>query len=166
MKKLSFLTLVLAMLVLPLAARAANVLVVPPEVPFAAQDVPDAVKAECNVPTKISDFIQEYSKGVFDKVEVGKSDDKDAKVLEAKVVDIEGRGGGAWSGTKFITVEGTLKQGGKTIGTFRAKRYSGGGAFAGYKGTCSILGRCTKAIGKDIALWAANPTMDARLGDL
>ena len=42
---------------------------------------------------------------------------------------------------------------------------AGGGAFGGFKGTCSILGRCIKAIGADIAKWLANPTMDAMLGN-
>ena len=32
-------------------------------------------------------------------------------------------------------------------------RNSGGGFGGGYKGSCSVLGRCTKALGKDIAGW-------------
>ena len=43
---------------------------------------------------------------------------------------------------------------------------AGGGAFGGYKGTCSILGRCIKTLGSDIAKWLANPTMDAKLGNV
>jgi len=37
--------------------------------------------------------------------------------------------------------------------------------FAAYKGTCSIVGRCAKSIGKDISNWLENPTDDASLGD-
>ncbi len=41
-----------------------------------------------------------------------------------------------------------------------------GGLFAGFKGSCSVLGRTVKAIGKDIAEWLVNPVLDADLGDL
>jgi hypothetical protein len=40
-----------------------------------------------------------------------------------------------------------------------------GGAFAGYKGSCSVLGRTIKAIGKDVAEWMKAPSKDAQLGD-
>ena len=30
---------------------------------------------------------------------------------------------------------------------------------------CGVLGRVSKALGKDIAKWLENPTMDARLGN-
>ena len=32
-------------------------------------------------------------------------------------------------------------------------RDSGGGFGAGFKGSCSVLGRCSKALAKDIAGW-------------
>ncbi len=41
----------------------------------------------------------------------------------------------------------------------------GSGAFGGFKGTCSILGRCIEALGKDIATWLKDPEMDSQLGD-
>ena len=65
----------------------------------------------------------------------------------------------------WMTVIGTLRERGRVVGSFRAKRYTTGGAFAAFKGTCSIIGRCTKAIGKDIAAWLENPGMDSKLGD-
>ncbi len=52
------------------------------------------------------------------------------------------------------------------MGSFVAARYSTGGAFGGYRVTCSILGRCIKALGKDIAGWLKSTTMDAALGDV
>ena len=64
-----------------------------------------------------------------------------------------------------MTVTGTLREGGRAVGTFRAKRFTTGGVFAGFKGTCSIIGRTTKVIGKDIAAWLENPGMDSKLGD-
>ena len=41
-----------------------------------------------------------------------------------------------------------------------------GGAFAGYKGSCSVLGRTVKAMGKDVAQWLKAPTDEAALGDM
>jgi hypothetical protein len=64
-----------------------------------------------------------------------------------------------------MTVKGQLYENGKEADSFRAKRFSTGGMFAGFKGTCSIIGRCTKAIGEDIARWLEVPTANAKLGD-
>jgi hypothetical protein len=44
--------------------------------------------------------------------------------------------------------------------------FSGLGMVAGYKGSCSVLGRTARALGEDIAKWLAAPSMDALLGDL
>jgi hypothetical protein len=41
-----------------------------------------------------------------------------------------------------------------------------GGAFGGFKGNCSVLGRTVRALGEDIAGWLAQPGKDGMLGDL
>jgi len=41
-----------------------------------------------------------------------------------------------------------------------------GGAFGGFKGNCSVLGRTVKALGEDIAGWLTHPDKDGLLGDL
>jgi hypothetical protein len=64
-----------------------------------------------------------------------------------------------------MTVRGQLYDRGRQIGSFRAKRYSTGGAFGAFKGTCAIIGRCTKALGQDIATWLAAPSQNAEIGD-
>lgn len=87
------------------------------------------------------------------------------KLLSVKITGLVGPGGGAWSGAKQVTIDGVLTENGKTLGTFKGMRVSGGGTFGAYKGTCSILGRCVKALGKDVAGWLKAPTMNARLGD-
>ena len=66
---------------------------------------------------------------------------------------------------KFVEVRGSLWEDGKKIGSFRGQRSSGGGAFAGYKSSCAVLGRCVKTLGKDIAGWLSNPTMGASIGE-
>lgn len=126
---------------------------------------PEKVKDECKLQTRLPQFIKDYAKklNVVLVEEVGES--TDGRVLQIEIVNVIGAAGGAWSGAKSVTVEGKLTENGEVIGTFTSKRFSGGGAFGGYKGTCSILGRCIKAMGSDIATWLANPTMDAKLGD-
>jgi hypothetical protein len=86
-------------------------------------------------------------------------------VLTIEIVNVHGTGGGAYSGAKSVVIEGTLQENGKVIGTFEGSRYSGGGFWGGFKGTCSILGRCVKALGNDVAIWMENPYKGAKLGD-
>lgn len=131
--------------------------------------VKDSVKNECQLETKLPEFVKEYADSYGIEVELTeKSPGKKSKgkVLVLEITGTEGAGGGAWSGAKSVTVKGELFENGKSIGNFMASRYSTGGAFAGFKGTCSIMGRCVKTIGKDIATWLQNPTKNARLGDM
>ena len=136
-------------------------------VPFADDSgASGKVKAECTLETRLPQFIAEAARrGV--EVVIGPAPEEGAagKFLYLEFSNVLGAGGGAWSGPKSVTVEGKLIENGEVIGSFIASRYSTGGAFGGYKGTCSILGRCIKALGKDIAGWLRSPTMDARLGD-
>lgn len=124
--------------------------------------VNSAVRTECALETKIPEYVRGYAQGNANLVDTA---GKGARTLSMKIVDVSGAGGGAWSGPKYVTLKGTLRQKGKVIGSFEARRVSGGGAFGGYKGTCKILDRCAKALGKDVAGWMLAPTMNARLGD-
>ena len=153
---------------LPLVATAGQTLTIPKKTPFARENIgTTAVRAECQLPEKVSQFVQEYAGKNFDEVKlVDKVSAKTpGKALAMQIVEVQGVAGGAWTGPKAVVVEGTLYDNGKVAGSFRASRFSGGGAFGGYKNTCSILGRCTKAIGKDVAGWLQSPTMNAKLGD-
>ena len=128
----------------------------------------EAVKNECQLQTKLPDFVRSYAQeeGVSVVLSDKAPNTKKGRVLLMEIPSVSGSGGGAWSGSKSVQVKGRLLENGKQIANFSASRYSGGGMFAGYKGTCSILGRCVKALGKDIASWLKHPTSDARLGDL
>jgi len=132
-------------------------------VPFAKEArVPEKVRSECHLDTRVPAYLGEYAPDIeLVDGKLGKS----GRVLELRIADVHGPGGGAFSGPKWMAVTGVLRENGREIGSFSAKRYSGGGVFGSYKGTCAILARCAKAIGKDIAGWLRNPQKDAQLGD-
>jgi len=129
-------------------------------IPFTVE-VPGPVKEECALDTRVPGFIK--SSG-GDVVLVDKFS-KSGRRLELSITEIHAPGGGIFTGPKWMTVVGKLHNGGKLEGSFRAKRFSGGGAFASFKGTCAIIGRAAKAIGQDIAGWLNAPSMNAELGD-
>jgi hypothetical protein len=122
----------------------------------------DKVKDECNLQSKVPAFLDQFS----DEVQLVDGELGSAgRVLELRITEVHAPGGGAFSGAKSMTVSGTLRQDGAEIGSFTARRYSGGGVFGGYKGTCAIVGRCAKTIGKDISRWLQNPAKDSKLGN-
>ena len=130
-------------------------------------DVRDAVKQECDLNGKLTQFIKENASGQYANIVTGSNiGPADAQVLTVEIKEVLGTAGGAWSGPKMVLIKGSLTEKGKVLGDFKARRYSGGGMFGGYKGTCAILGRCVKALGKDVAEWLAHPAPQAVLGDL
>ena len=143
------------------AAAADEVIYIPKVVPFAENtNVPLAVRNECQLGEKVSEFLTEFAPNV--EVSAGP---EQTRYLNMTITEVYAAGGGAWSGPKWMTVTGTLKEDDQAVASFRAKRFSTGGAFGGFKGTCSIIGRCTKAIAQDIAEWLKDPVDGAELGD-
>jgi len=155
--------LLAALVVLAAGPALAQTVQVPRSIPFAENaDVREKVKDECALQTKIPTFLAEFS----DSVElVDGAPATSGRSLQIEITAVHAPGGGAFSGPKSVSVKGTLMEDGQAIGDFRATRYSGGGVFGGYKGTCAVAGRCAKAIGKDVAGWLANPSKGALLGD-
>ncbi len=134
---------------------------IPADVPFdPSADVPQKVQDECNLGPKVATFVQKYNRDV----QFSESPNE-GQYVDMSITEVFAPGGGGWSGPKWMEVTGTLMNNGEKVASFRAKRFSTGGAFGGFKGTCSIIGRCTKALGKDIANWLKNPVDGAELGD-
>lgn len=130
-------------------------------------DIRDAVKQECNLVGKLTQFIKENAAEQYANIITdSNAGPADAQVLTVEIKEVLGTAGGAWSGPKMVLIRGSLAEKGKVLGDFKARRYSSGGVFGGYKGTCAILGRCVKTLGKDVAEWLAHPVSQAALGDL
>ena len=152
----------LAVAALPAAADTVKI---QRSIPFGSTaQVTAAVRDSCQLQTKVPEFIKESAGASVELVD-GPLNRKLGRVLEMEISEVHAAGGGAFSGPKWMTVKGELFDRGKQIGSFRAKRFTTGGAFGAFKGTCSIIGRCTKALGQDIAGWLAAPTQNAELGD-
>ncbi len=125
-------------------------------------EIRSAIKNECMLVEKLTSFIEDNVKGAYNIVESS----ADADVLEVQISAVHGNSGGAWSGSKMVQIKGELKRKDGTATVFKAKRFSSGGAFAQFKGTCSILGRCVKTLGKDVGQWLQEPVNNALLGDM
>jgi len=149
-----------ALLALP--AGAGTVKVQSP-VPFAkSATVREQVREQCKLGEKLASFLAD-SNAEVELVEGAPG--SAGTVLAMEITEVHASGGGAFSGPKWMTVKGTLKKNGRSVSRFRAKRFSTGGAFGAFKGTCSIIGRCTKALGQDIGAWLRDPKDGALLGD-
>lgn len=138
-------------------------------IPF-AQDavIAGAVKRECQLGEKLSGFIKEYAqeKGVAVTQVAQTSATSGGRSLVLEISDSVAEGNAFLGHHTHTTVKGKLYQDGAQIGNFIGRRNSMGGAFGGFKGNCSVLGRTVKTLGEDIAEWLTQPGKDGMLGDL
>ena len=142
---------------------------VPRPVPYAAEsDIAGNIKRECAIDVKLADFIAEYANDRHVAVSlIGEtSPSLPGRVLVIDIQDAESSGNAFLGHHKSTKVRGQYFEDSKLVGSFKDRRDSMGGMFAGFKGSCSVLGRTVKEIGKDVAEWLSHPVLDAELGDL
>ena len=168
MKNISMKLTLAAFALLFAAEASAQALQVQRPVPYSEDgDIADNIKQECKIDEQLADFIQEYAKKNGTEVTFvsGPVDTATGRVLDVRITNAISMGNAFMGHQKGTTVAGTLYENGQKIASFKARRHSMGGAFAGYKGSCSVLGRTVKTIGEDIAGWLKAPTDGAKLGD-
>lgn len=148
-------------------AHASSPVVVDREVPYAnPEEIQPKVRQECTeLNTQIAAYTKEFAaeKGV--EVVFGDSASDQGRVLRMQITEAVSRGNAFIGHNKGSSARGTLYQDGEKVASFRATRYSMGGFGAGFKGSCSVLGRTMRALGKDIGYWLADPVDEAWLGD-
>lgn len=122
--------------------------------------VVDKVKSECMIEGMLADQVSAQMRRVFrsDDVLLEKDGDPAGRpVLRLQITHVLGVGGGAWTGPKAITVAAELIGEDGQVRRTKINRWSVGGVWGGFRGTCSILQRCSVAIGKDLARWSKDP---------
>lgn len=126
-----------------------------------------AILDECELPQQQSELIAQLAsaKGILvvrdnEAVTAGKG-----RILQVEITNAISTGNAFVGHRKQVSVKGRLFENGTEIGDFSGIRSSMGGAFAGYKGSCSVLGRCVKTLAQDISSWLQNPAKDSRIGE-
>jgi hypothetical protein len=131
-------------------AFAADVVLETPITYAPGAGVVERVRQECH----IEDDLEKYLSAVVSKTAQRKgTGEAGASVLRVEISYVFGVGGGGWSGPKGITVNATLTANGTVQRQGKVTRYSMGGVWGPFKGTCSILSRNSQAIAKDLGRW-------------
>lgn len=131
-----------------------------------------AVRKECELLTKLPGFIQSFGQEQYAAINLEAQGAGAADFLKIEIIDLPRYKKNAWGGRRggrggqWVSVKGSLIRAGKSPVSFEASRASMGGFMGGYKGTCALLGRCIKTLGKDIAAWLKDPVDEAILGDM
>ena len=130
--------------------------------------VRNAVRNECQLLTKLPGFVQTFAQDQYAGIDIAAKRSTGSDYLEVQIVDLPRHKKNAWAGRsgQWVGIKGSLLRKGKKTVSFTASRSSMGGFMGAYKGTCALLGRCTKALGKDIAAWLKNPEDGAELGEM
>ena len=123
---------------------------------------------ECALDTKLSNFIVQAGEANSVDVQVREqvSKDDNGSVLLVEITDSVSSGNAFIGHRKYTSIKGTLYKNGVEMASFRAARKSGGGAFAGFKGSCAVLGRTVKTLGNDVTLWLQKPWKNGSMGDM
>jgi hypothetical protein len=122
------------------------------------------IKNECKLVDQLRDFIVAGSEGTVTAA-TGEPNTKKGRVLVVEITDSVSQGNAFIGHRKYTAIQGKLYKGGKLDANFDASRNSMGGVFAGYTGSCAVLGRTVKALASDVNGWLKAPTKDATLGD-
>ena len=138
-------------------------------IPYAEDaEIAGKIVRECKLQTQLAEFIKVFGAKNGHSIELVDVLDEasEGKVLVIEIRDAVSEGNAFLGHRKSTSARGKLLDHGVEVANFKVLRNSMGGAFAGYKGSCSVLGRTVKIIGEDIAKWLTAPSKDAMLGDL
>ncbi|WP_224015105.1 hypothetical protein [Paraburkholderia tropica] len=143
------------------AFAASQVLLETPVTYAPGASVVEQIKDECH----IEDMLTRHVGAVLRKINrtgdgtiSSQVDAGDARILRLQITHVLGVGGGAWSGPKATTVSADLIENGKVIRHTKINRWSVGGVWGAFKGSCSILDRTTIVISKDLSRWVRDPS--------
>ncbi len=166
MRLLNFVIVIVTILLITMGSFVlADSITIAKAIPFSEfSGATQSVMNECKFETRLPAYIKKAAKKKVDVVLSTKPlEEVLGKVLFLEITNVNAAGGGGYSGSKSATVSGELKENGELIGSVTVRRRTLIGMMPG---TCSMLKRVAKKMGSDIAGWLAEPTTNARLGDL
>ena len=140
------------------------------DTPFSeGHDIRSNIINECtNLGTKLSSFTHSYAndRGIDIILDDQISTTAKGQYLQIEISHAISRGNAFTGHSKFVTIKGTLWRNGEAVASFDGQRSSMGGFMGNYKGSCAVLGRCVKTLGKDIAAWLeSSPSGDSSIGE-
>ena len=127
--------------------------------------VVEQVRNECHIEDMLTQHVGDVLRKLNrtgDGTVASQTDAGDARILRLQITHVLGVGGGAWSGPKATTVSADLIEDGKVTRHTTINRWSVGGVWGAFKGTCSILDRTTVVIAKDLSRWVREPSYEIK----
>lgn len=126
-----------------------------------------SIKEECDIQKQLSDYTKKYSNDNSVNVEFDDNATKDNSqyYLDLEIIDAISEGNPFLGHNKRTRVSGDLYKNGNRIASFKGQRHSSGGFGAGFKGSCSVLGRTVQSLGEDISVWIKQPRDGSMLGE-
>jgi hypothetical protein len=122
-----------------------------------AAPIVESVRRECGVELLVGNLAFQRVSRVFPAAaqitDAGKAGSD--HVLRLTILSVHGIGGGAWTGSKSMTVRADVVKDAAVLRTTVLQRSSTGGMWGGMRGTCGILERIATALGQDAANWLA-----------
>ncbi len=118
--------------------------------------LPTKIVSECTaLGTKLAASLHEFStKYGVETVLVDELDPRsEGRVFQVQITNALSRGNAFIGHHKSVSARGELFIDGESRGIANFTRDSSGGFGAGFKGSCSVLGRCSRTLGNDFAKW-------------
>jgi len=124
-----------------------------------------AIKNECHIQSQLTKYTKSYGEDNDLKVTIDDAPASSDMELKMEIDNAVSSGNAFMGHRKYIAMTAKLYKNGKLLSTMHAARKSGGGFMGGFKGSCAVLGRSAKALGKDVARWLKNPVDNAYIGN-
>lgn len=122
----------------------------------------ESVKKQCDTARVIASAVAEYNANV----KLSRTPQEEERHLEILVYQLSAQGG---MGADYVVgVRGRLLEDGVVTATFNGSRsYARDpfGYFGPEKGTCGVVGRVARRVGRDIAEFLTHPSVGAKIGD-
>jgi len=145
----------LALCVFGPAAKAADPRLFIPVAYDPKAEVPDKIRSECGLDYKLQEEAAHQLKA-HDKT-WEPTETLDGRVIRIAIVYVRGGGGGGFTGAKEMSARVELLEDGKVQRNTIMHISASSVPILTFRGTCAILDRAARGIGKRVAEWARHP---------